>query len=80
MKPELLGQLRTGTPLSERECYGMYLEANANAVNALRGLAAARKDARWLMAVRIHEQIMDNVKKLINKGGSRVIWLPGHEN
>lgn len=75
-RPEIAGQLQTGTPLSERECFLAAIEHLRLASHALRGLAAARKDARWLIPVRLLDQITDKVRALMDRGGPRVIWLP----
>jgi hypothetical protein len=76
---EIYGQLHTGRPLSERECFQIILEGIGQASAGLRGLAASRKDARWLLPVRILDEMTDRVKKLMVQGGARIIWLPNRE-
>jgi len=73
---EIDGQLRSGTPLSERELFQLCLQHIGGLKGALRGLAASRKDIRWLVPVRLLDRMEDHVKKLIVRGGSRVLWLP----
>ena len=75
-RPEIHNQLISGTPLSERELYARYLDLNGQMINVVRGMAASRKDSRWLHLARIHDGIADEVKKLIDKGGPRIVWMP----
>ena len=66
-----------GTPMSERECYLSCIEHIRGLRDSLRGLAALRKDAAWLLPVRILEQMEDKVKVLMHKGGrSPLLILP----
>jgi len=74
--PELSGQIHTGTPMSERDCYQRLLFHVNGVKTALHGLAALRLDARWTMCVRIMDRLEDSVKRLIDRGGPRVLWLP----
>jgi hypothetical protein len=75
--PELAGQLQSGTPMSERECFHRALYHLNGLKACMSGLANSRKDMRWLIPVRICNQIEDSIKKLIDRGGPRVVWLPG---
>lgn len=74
--PELEGQMQSGSPMSERDCYQRALFHLNGLRTSLRGLVAARRDMRWLLIVRILDQIEDNIRKLMVKGGSRIVWLP----
>ena len=76
LMPEIAGQRITGTPLSERECFQRAIEGLSDASHALRGMAALRKDARWLIPVRILDQVIDRIRRLKDQGGARVLWLP----
>lgn len=77
--PEIAGQIHTGRPLSERECF-QHLLFHINGVKtALHGLAVLRMDTRWVMCVRIMDKVEDSVKRLIDKGGPRVIWMPDRD-
>lgn len=57
------------TAMSERECYLMAIEHLRGLRDSLRGLAQLRKDAAWLLPVRILEQIEDKIKNLMMRGG-----------
>jgi hypothetical protein len=69
----------TGTPMNERECYARALEHLQAANNCFRGLAQLRGDMSWLKVVRVLDQVIDNVRKLMTRGGSRLLWLPNRE-
>lgn len=75
--PEIEGQRTMGTPLSERELFHRCLYHLNGLKACLSGIANNRKDIRWLVPVRICNKIEDSIKKLIDRGGPRVIWLPG---
>ena len=77
--PEISGQRHTGTPLSERECYLSAIEHLRGARDSLRGLAIMREDMRWLLPVRLLDEIADCVTRLKDQGGSRLLWLPHRE-
>jgi hypothetical protein len=61
--------------MSERECYLMAVEHLRGLRDSLRGLAQLRKDAAWLLPVRILEQIEDKIKVLMNGGGRAPLLL-----
>lgn len=77
--PELAGQRHTGTPLTEKECYSNAIEGLRMARDSLRGLALLRGDGRWLLPVRLLEEIADRVTKLKDRGGPSLIWLPDRD-
>ncbi len=66
----------SGTPMSETELYARSIDHLQAAANCFRGLAASRKDARWLLPVRILDQIVERVRAMMTRGGSRLLWLP----
>jgi hypothetical protein len=66
----------SSTPLSEPELYSRAIDHLASASACFRGLAAHRKDARWLLPVRLLDEITDRVRRLMTRGGSRLLWLP----
>ena len=76
--PELAGQRITGSPLSERDCYQIIMKGLADASVGFRGIARLREDMRWLLPVRILDQMVANAKLMIDRGGVKpLIWLAG---
>jgi hypothetical protein len=69
----------SGTPMSETELYASSIDHLNAAANCFRGLAASRKDARWLLPVRILDQIIERVRAMMTRGGARLLWLPEKE-
>jgi hypothetical protein len=69
-----------GTPLSERDCYVRAIYHVQGLKKCLEGLAVNRMDSRWLMCVRIMDRIEDHIKRLIDKGGPRIVWMPPRED
>lgn len=74
--PEIQGQIRSGRPMSERECFVEAIGHIRGLRDCLRGLALLRGDMRWLLPVRLTEQMEDGVKKLMNKAGKPLLILP----
>lgn len=74
--PELIGQRVSGTPLSERQCFELAIEHCHGLRDSLRGLALLRADTRWLIPVRLIEKMEDSIRKLMVKGGPRIVLLP----
>jgi hypothetical protein len=69
----------SGSPMSEAELFLRSVDHLQSAATCFRGIAAHRKDARWLLPVRILDQVVDRVKRLRDQGGARVLWLPDRE-
>lgn len=72
----LAGQRHHGTPLSERDCYERALHHAQGLRDSCRGLALLRAgDANhafgWLAIVRILEQLVDSIQKLMTRGVHR---------
>ena len=75
--PEASGQIRrSGTDMTERDCYTRALYHFQGLKACLRGLAALRMDARWLVPVQWLDRMEDVVKKAITQPGARQIILP----
>lgn len=79
MPPEIAGQLKTGSPMNERQCFEGTMAGLKTARDCLRGLALLRADSRWLIPVRLLDKMIDQVTRLRDRGGARVIWLPGRD-
>ena len=77
--PEIPGQINTGTPLSEIACFQVTIEGLQHARDGLRGLAIMRGDMKWLMVVRLIEELIDRVTKMMNRGGRPLMWMPHRE-
>lgn len=74
---EIYGQLRTGTPMSERQSFDAVLHHLTCMREALRGIATYhRKDARWMRPVYALDAMETSIKRLRDEGGPRVLWLP----
>ena len=71
-----MGEFRGGREVSEYECYLRAIEGLKIARDALRGLAILRSDMRWLLPVRILEELIDRVDRLKDRGGAPLLWLP----
>jgi hypothetical protein len=78
--PEIAGQRTTGSQLSERQCREIILDGLRRARVGFEGLAALRLDARWVVPVRLIDDLMDATKKHFDKGGPRALWIPGRRN
>lgn len=75
--PEVAGQRIVGREMSEKECYLVAIKGLREAAAGLRGVAAHRGDGRWLLPVRLLDQITDHVTRLKDKGGLKpMLWLP----
>ena len=58
--------LNRGTAINERDAFVLTLEGLNKARDGLRCVAQLRGDLRWLYAVRVLEQVIDNVKRNMN--------------
>lgn len=73
---ELMGQMQHGTPLSERDCYERALHHARGLRDSVRGLALLRAGDTnhafgWLAIVKVLEQLVDNIQKLMVRGVNR---------
>lgn len=66
----------THTPQTEPELYARAIDHLQAACNCFRGLAQMRKDMRWLMVVRAMDEMIDRVRRLMSRGGPRLLWMP----
>lgn len=62
--------------MSETQCFTLCIEHLQGARDCLRGLAILRADARWLIPVQLLDQLVDRIKKVMHRPGSRMLWLP----
>lgn len=72
----LMGQRQHGTPMSERDCYTRAIHHAQGLRDCCRGLAMLRADDQnhafgWLAVVKILEQLVDNIQKLMMRGVNR---------
>lgn len=74
--PELAGQIRSGRPLSERECFVEAIGHLKGLRDCLRGLALLRMDQRWLLPVRLTEHLEDAVTRMMNRAGKPPLLIP----
>lgn len=78
----LMGQRQHGTPLSEKDCYQRALFHAQGLRDSCRGLALLRADDQnhafgWLTIVKVLEQLVDNIQRLMTRGVTRSnLFLP----
>lgn len=75
----LYGQMQRGIPMNERECVAAAVEHLRGARDSLRGMAQLRGDMRWLLPVRLLDEIADRVQVLQHRGGPPLLLLPHRE-
>jgi hypothetical protein len=61
---------------SEYHCYLAAIDGLRRASDALRALAAQRKDAKWLKPVRLLDEVQDRLGRMKDEGGPPILWLP----
>ena len=76
MPPVYREQRFSGTPMTEVECFTRAIDHLQSASNCFRGLAQLRGDMRWLLPVRIMDQMVDKIKVMMVKPGKSLLWLP----
>ena len=74
--PELAGQIKSGTPMSERECYLGAIEHLRGARDCLRGIGLLRGDMRWFLPVRLLDGMVDRITLLMRRGGPPLLIMP----
>ena len=74
--PEIAGQRITGSSMTERDCFIRAIAAIRELRDCLRGLALLRNDQRWLLPVRVTEQLEDAVKRMMTSTRSKLLILP----
>lgn len=65
---------------TEYHCYLAAVEGLRNASQALRSLALKRGDGRWLLPVRVLDEVADRIARLKDKGGAPLLWLPARND
>lgn len=66
-------QIISGSPVSERQLYLWLQDYLGRAEDAARGLAHARKDARWLKISGLLAMARENTSRLMNRPQGLVI-------
>ena len=77
--PEIAGQLITGRPMTERECFQGAIHGIQTTRDCLRGLALLRNDMRWLIPVRLLDTMKDSIERLMIQKERKLLWLPHRE-
>ena len=75
--PELVGQTTTGSEMSEAQIMARALYHLNGFRACMSQMVAARRDARWIVPARVCNQIEVSIKRLVDRGGPRIVWLPG---
>lgn len=73
MPAEVPGQLRSGIPMNEKECFLRIIEHVGHARAAANGLAHLRKDVQWLAICAMLDQFKLNVETLMVKPNGIII-------
>ena len=76
MSPEIAGQRTSGTRMSERDCFLGAVEHLRGASACIRGIALLRGDQRWLLPVRVLDEVTERVTKLMTRRGASLLILP----
>jgi hypothetical protein len=73
MPAEIPNQLQSGSPYTERELFSRLLHDLGNCHTDARGLAALRKDLRWLAVAGLFEELREKATLLMTKPQGIVI-------
>lgn len=60
----------------EYQCYLAAVDGLKRASDALRSLALLRSDGRWLLPVRLLDDVTERLGKMKDEGGAPLLWLP----
>ena len=65
--------------MSERDWFLRAIAAIRDLRDCLRGLALLRNDQRWLLPVRVTEQLEDSIKRMMTSTRAKLLILPSRD-